>query len=84
VEDAARLYIIINKRLSIKGYTEHRSNIENITVIECGCMDGSVLPFFIIFKVKNLLSTWFAEDASNNWMAMTSDSGWTNNLLAIT
>ena len=82
--DTARSYVIIDKRLGTKGYTGRGSNTENITVIECGCMDGTVLSPFIIFKGKNLQSTWFSEDAPNDWMAVTSDSGWTNNLLAIT
>jgi hypothetical protein len=52
-------------------------------VVECGCQDGTVLPPLIIFKGKNLQSTWFHDQAPDDWMAVTSNKGWTTDLLSI-
>jgi hypothetical protein len=82
--DSAKSYVIIDKRLGTQGYTGRGATTENITVVECGCMDGSALPPFIIFKGANLQSTWYYEKAPENWMAVTSENGWTNNLLGYT
>src|SRR4051794_36054649 len=42
-----------------------------------------VLSPLIIFKGKNLQSTWFYEQAPDDWMAVTSKKGWTTDLLAM-
>ena len=73
--DSARTYVIIDKRLSTKGLTEKGSKGENISVVECGCQYGSVLPPLIIFKGKKLQSTWYHEQAPDDCMAVTSNKG---------
>jgi hypothetical protein len=81
--NGAKSYVVIDKRLGTSGYVNEASKTKNITVIECSCMDGSVIPPFTIFKGKNLQSTWFPELAPDNWVAVTSESGWSNNALAL-
>jgi hypothetical protein len=73
--NTARSYIIVDKRLGTAGYLGKSSKMENISLIECGCQDGTVLPPMIIFKGKNLQSTWFYEQAPDDWMAVTSKKG---------
>jgi hypothetical protein len=64
--DGAKSYVVVDKCLGTTGYVNTPSKTENVTVIECGCMDGTVLPPFTVFKGKNLQSTWFPEQAPDN------------------
>ena len=61
--DGEHTYVIIDQRVSTEKYATKGDQTENISVIECRCMDGTVLPPFIIFKGKNLQSSWYFENA---------------------
>lgn len=52
------------------------ANRENTTVLAVCCADGTPLDPLIIFKVKNLQSTWLGEEALDNTYFGVSDSGW--------
>jgi hypothetical protein len=79
----SRSYVIIDKRSGGYGHSGSGSKGENITAIETSCADGTVLPPFIIFKGEHLQSTWYSGDAPQDWVAVTSSSGWTNDILAM-
>jgi hypothetical protein len=44
---------------------------------------GRVIPPFLIFAGKVLISNWFTEDLLRNWVIHVSPTGWTNNDLAL-
>jgi hypothetical protein len=41
------------------------------------------LPLFIIFKAKNMNSSWLPAEIPSNWLHATSNSGWTSDFLAL-
>ena len=79
----SRSYVIIDKRQNSAGKTGTASKSENITAIETGCADGTLLPPFLIFKGQYLQSTWFSTNVPDDWIAVTSPNGWTSDLLAM-
>ena len=81
--DSSRVHVVVDKRLGMKGLTGTGDKMENITVIECGCQDGSILSPFIIFQGMNLQSTWYYEGVPNDWIAAVSNKGWTTDILGI-
>src|SRR5438045_2041065 len=40
--DGERTYVVIDQRVSTEKYATKGDQTENISVIECGCMDGTV------------------------------------------
>jgi hypothetical protein len=44
---------------------------------------GRVIPPFLIFAGKVLISNWFTKDLPRNWVIHVSPTGWTNNDLAL-
>jgi hypothetical protein len=57
-------------------------NREWVTVIEGVSAIGRVLPPFVIFAGKVLITTWF-KDLPRDWIIEVSPNGWTNNQLAL-
>ena len=52
------------------------ANRENITVLAVNCADGTALDPLIIFKGKNLQSTWHGNKALPKTFFAVSDNGW--------
>lgn len=52
---------------------------EWLTVIECVSATGEKIPPYIIFKGKNLMTSWFPEHRPKGWMFACNTKGWTNN-----
>lgn len=58
-------------------------NRENITVIDCICADGTVLPPFIVMKGKRPSYSWVKDsELEKAWIAA-SPNGWTDNELGV-
>jgi hypothetical protein len=55
---------------------------EWVTVVQGVSAMGQVIPPFIIFAGKVLISTWF-QDLPRDWIIDVSSTGWTNNKLAL-
>jgi hypothetical protein len=53
------------------------------TLIQGVSATGRVIPPFLIFAGKVLISNWFTEDLPRNWVIQVSPTGWTNNDLAL-
>jgi hypothetical protein len=53
------------------------------TLIQGVSAIGRVIPPFLIFAGKVLISNWFTEDLPRNWVIQVSPTGWTNNDLAL-
>ena len=57
---------------------------EWVTVIECICGDGTILPPLVIFKGANLNTEWLTESAQTpGWKFSTSNKGWTSDIHSI-
>ena len=52
---------------------------EWVTVVECICADGSVVPPLVIFKVENLSHEWIPASIHGNWRFDKNSKGWTSN-----
>ena len=52
---------------------------EWVTVVECICADGSVVPPLVIFKAENLSREWIPASIHGNWRFDKNSKGWTSN-----
>jgi hypothetical protein len=74
--------------LSAKGagvyIAKTRSRSENLTVIECISAGGTLIDPFVILKCKNVLDRYWPQSTPiPGWLMACSNSGWTNNSLAL-
>jgi hypothetical protein len=53
---------------------------EWVTVVECVCADGSVVPPLVIFKAENLSTQWIPASIHGNWRFNCNSKGWTSNV----
>ncbi len=54
-----------------------------VTLVQGVGATGRVIPPFLIFAGKVLISNWFTEDLPRDWVIKVSPTGWTNNNLAL-
>ena len=52
---------------------------EWVTVVECICADGSVVPPLVIFKAEKLSTQWIPASIHGNWRFNCNSKGWTSN-----
>jgi len=75
--------VVVNKTLMAK-YLAHPGRQEWVTVVECISADGSSIPPLVIFKGKNVSSSWIPQKALNMKMHFSgSVNGWTNNEIGL-
>jgi len=70
---------IINARIRQK-FQAKPGRQEWVTVVECVCADGSVLPPLVIFKAENLSTQWIPASIHGNWRFNCNSKGWTSNV----
>ena len=76
-------HVVIDKTLQTK-YQAHPGRQEWVTVTECISADGQSIAPFIIFKGKNVLSSWVPKEAlERNFHFACSPLGYTNNKLSL-
>lgn len=63
-----------------QAYTAQPGRQEWVTVIECISATGTKISPYVIFKGKNVVSSWLPKDPPAGWMFAANASGWTNNL----
>ena len=63
-----------------KAYYQSPENREWASIIECVSATGKKLRPVVIFKGKNLQSTWFPSTIPD-WLYTTSENGWTSNAI---
>ena len=51
------------------------SGREHVTILACGCADGTRLPPYVVYKGKNLWARWM-KDGPAGCLYSVSDSGW--------
>jgi hypothetical protein len=71
--------IIIDSTLRTK-HQAHPGRQEWISMVECICGDGTILPPLGIFKGKNVLQNWIPDQVRNSWFFSANKKGWTSNL----
>src|SRR5271170_2158049 len=59
-------YVVVDSTLRRK-YQAEPGRQEWITVVECICADGSIIPPMVIFKGKNLMTSWIPQPAPKGW-----------------
>lgn len=78
VGESQASYVVVDSSLRRK-YQAEPGRQEWITVIECICADGSVIPPMVIFKGKRLMSSWLPVTPPKGWLWSCNDKGWTSN-----
>ena len=75
-KEAGRIIIDANIR---QRYQAKPGRQEWVTVVECVCADGSVIPPLVIFKAENLSTQWIPANIHGNWRFNCNSKGWTSN-----
>jgi hypothetical protein len=70
---------VVDSRLRRK-YQAEPGRQEWITIVECVCADGGLIPPLIIFKGENLVTSWIPRDVANKWHFSCNSKGWTSNI----
>jgi hypothetical protein len=70
--------VIVDSSLSTT-YEAQPGRQEWVTVIECISATGEKIPPLVIFKGKNLLTTWLPQPLPWGWLFSCNESGWTSN-----
>ena len=71
--------IIIDSILCTK-YQTHPGRQEWVSMVECVCANGTILPPLRIFKGKNVLQSWIPNTVLDKWFFSANTKGWTSNL----
>jgi len=77
----ANTRVLADSRKS-KAYKQSPENREWASIIECVSATGKKLRCGVIFKGKNLQSTWFPAIIPD-WLYTTSENGWTSNTIGL-
>ena len=77
----ANTRVLADSRKS-KAYKQSPENREWASIIECVSATGKKLRCGVIFKGKNLQSTWFPATITD-WLYTTSENGWTSNAIGL-
>jgi transposase len=71
--------IIFDSTLRTK-HQAHPGRQEWVSMVECICADGTILPPLGIFKGKNVLQNWIPNEVLEQWFFSANTKGWTSNL----
>jgi DDE superfamily endonuclease/Tc5 transposase DNA-binding domain/helix-turn-helix, Psq domain len=52
---------------------------EWVSVVECICADGTIVPPLVIFKAENLSTQWIPAHIHGHWRFSCNSKGWTSN-----
>jgi len=75
--------VIIDSRIRSQ-FQARPGRQEWVTVIECICGDGTVIPPLVIFRGANLNTEWLVPaELTPGWRFSTSNKGWTSDIHAI-
>lgn len=66
-----------------KAYKKSPESREWVSILECINAVGKKLQCLVIFKGRNLQSTWFPSVNTPDWLYTTSENGWTSNAIGI-
>ena len=70
--------VIINAEVRQK-FQAKPGRQEWVTVVECICADGTVVPPLVIFKAENLSIQWIPANINGHWRFSCNSKGWTSN-----
>jgi hypothetical protein len=66
-----------------KAYVKSPENREWVSIVEVVSASGQKLRPLVIFKGKNLQTTWFPSESVPDWFFTTFENGWTSNNIGI-
>jgi len=72
-------HVVVDATLRTK-HQAHPGRQEWISMIECLCGDGTMLPPLGIFKGQNVLQSWIPDEVIDKWFFSANTKGWTSNL----
>jgi hypothetical protein len=72
-------FVVVDSRLRRK-YQAEPGRQEWVTVVECVCADGDLIPPLVIFKGENLSTSWIPRELQNKWHFSCNSKGWTSNV----
>ncbi|KAF1996932.1 CENP-B protein, partial [Amniculicola lignicola CBS 123094] len=83
---ASFIIVCINTRVlssskKKKAYIQSLENRKWVSIIECISTTRQKLHYIVIFKGKNLQTTWFPLSYIPSWLYTTSENGWTLNVI---
>jgi hypothetical protein len=71
--------IIIDSTCRTK-HQVHPGRQEWVSIIECICADGTILPPLVIFKGQHVLHGWIPQEVRSKWYFSANTKGWTSNI----
>ena len=72
-------FVVVDSRLRQKYQGQPRRQ-EWITIVECICANGGLIPPLTIFKGENLVANWIPRDVADTWHFSCNSKGWTSNI----
>ena len=74
---------VLGARGKRKTYIQSPENREWVSILECISASGRFIRPLVIFKGKDVQTSWFADDNIPDWLIATSSKGWTANCIAL-
>ena len=71
--------IIIDSTLRTK-HQAHPGRQEWISIVECICADGTIIPLLTIFKSQNVLQNWVPNEVLDKWFFSANTKVWSSNV----
>jgi hypothetical protein len=71
--------VVVDSHLHRK-YQAEPGRQEWVTVVECICVDGNLIPPLVIFKGEDLMTSWIPYEVLNKWHFSSNTKGWTSNI----
>src|SRR5437016_2098833 len=79
IGELAKSHVIINKTLRTRLQAKPGRQ-EWVSIVECICADGTLIPPFTIFKGEKPLKEWIPSEADSSWKFSANSKGWTSNV----
>lgn len=70
---------VLGRSATSRTYKKSPENREWVSTVETISAAGRSIPCLVIFKGKNIQSSWFEADSVPDWHYTTSERGWTSN-----
>jgi hypothetical protein len=74
---------VIGQSATARSYVKAPENRDWVTIIEACSADGRTIDPFILFKGKDLQSTWFPPDTPLNWKFRCTENAFTTNKVGL-
>jgi DDE superfamily endonuclease/Tc5 transposase DNA-binding domain len=79
IGELAKSHVIIDKTLRTRLQAKPGRQ-EWVSIIECICANGTIIPPFTIFKGEKPLKEWIPSETDGSWKFSANSKGWTSNV----